>query len=143
MAAPKVAPKPAPKPTPKAQTPGAKAQANAQAAANAQFKASQAAAAAKSSLKTTGAPGRTPVVNAATGFVTGTKAVAPVVVQSPRASGYTAAKPDPGPLGGVGQFIQQHIDLATGKTPTNISQAVKEGAARPYGALSPTTPRKR
>jgi hypothetical protein len=103
--------------------------------ANTQFKATQARNA------KTSTPGRTPVVNAATGFTTGTKAVIKPAA-SPRATGYQPSKAPSNPLGGVGQFIQQHIDLATGKTPTNISDALHGGMDRGYSALDPNRGRK-
>lgn len=85
-------------------------------------------------LAYTGAAGRSPQVNKATGFTTSTVKVA----ATPRATGFTAVRPpDNGPLSGVAQFIQSHVDQATGKSPTAISAAVKGGADRSYGALRP------
>lgn len=89
------------------------------------------------------APGRSPVVNAATGFTTSTKGVTPTPVQSPRVSGYQPTKAPSGPLSGVGQFIQEHVDLATGRKPTNISDALHGGMDRPTNAFGvPRQPKK-
>ena len=61
----------------------------------------------------------------------------PGVSASPRSSGYQPVKPDTsgGVLGGVGRFINEHVNLATGRTSTPITAAMKGGAERPYGVF--------
>ena len=87
MAAPKPKPKPAPTPKPKTLTPGQKAAATQQAAANKQFAATQA------SRARAGQTGKTPIVNASTGRVTGQKSLAAPKATAAPGRGYQPARP--------------------------------------------------
>ncbi len=107
-------------------SPGAKAAALQQAAANKQFAATQ-----KANAKTS-TPGRSPVVNAQTGFVTGTRAV-PRTQPKPPGKGYQPPRSGfPRPPAGGKNPIEKLLTPGGG----GIANAMTGGLRRKGGALT-------